>query len=229
MMKIPHRNCGRSRTVSILIAVLAAGMAYVFLICPFRAAALNRVAADGQVKVFVGSSRATGIVNAYSYKKARAGFLNRLADRDPDGVYSALVVLDGYYSAQDMEAFAEKEAIHVNRIYLWEPGETGRASLAVQNNDIEGAIKRAYDRAKGLEETEEFGQAEEDVIRAIDRGCCIFSVTAEASAENLKRIAHAAPVEFADVMYSDAGKRAAEKKGISVQYIELPYKPDGAL
>ncbi len=216
----------RIRLVTALSLVLAV---YAFLILPSTALAVNRVIESGAVKVFIGSSRATGPLNANSYTVERHHLLNKLAGNNPDTVYSAIVVFDDYYSAQDVEEFAKKENIVVSRTYLWAPGETGRASLGVENNDVQSAIARSYNRAKGLEGTEDFGSAEKDFIRIINGKYGIFSVTIAASAEKLNKIRSNESVEFIDVKYSEEGEKIAAGKGVNVQYIELPYKPDRAL
>lgn len=219
----------RQRLVPAVSWILVLALVCTALLSPASVLAANGDFSGAEVKVFIGSSRAVSIVRARLYPLVRERFLQKLARKSADNTYSAVVVLDNYYSAQDVEAFAEKEGLCIERIYLWAPGETGRASLSVKENDVQGAITRFYERAKALEGTEEFGAAEQDCIRMIDGSCGIFSITAEASAKTLHRIANAEPVAFVDVKYSEEAEMIAAEKGVDVQYIELPYKPDGAL
>ena len=218
-----HRLIPAVSWILILILVCTA------LLSPASVLATNRDIAENDVKVFIGSSRALSNVRAYFYRLERGRLLRCLAREHAEAAYSAVVVFDDYYSAQDVTAFAEKEGLRIEHIYLWVPGETGRTSLSVKENDVQGAITRFYERAKALEGTEEFGAAEQDYIRMIDGSYGIFSITAEASAKTLHRIANAEPVAFVDVKYSEEAEMIAAEKGVDVQYIELPYKPDGAL
>lgn len=222
-------NQSRGKLISALSLVLVIILAYALLFSPSSALAANRVVKSDEVKVFVGSSRSTNIVKAKAYINEREDYLDKLAGINADDTYSAVIVLNDYYSADDIQQFAEKESVDIKRIYLWIPGETGRASLSVSNNDITGAIIRSYERAKSHEGTEDFGGADKDYIRIINGNYGIFGITVESYLERLKGMKDKEIVEFVDVKYSDEGEKAAANRGVNIQYIELPYKPDGAL
>lgn len=228
-MQCKHLHHCRNRLISASCLVLIIILAYALLFSPSSALAANRVVDDAEVKVFAGSSRSTSIVKANNYINEREDYLDKLASKNAETVYSAVIVLNKYYPAQDMEEFAKKENINVKRVYLWIPGETGRASLGVKDNDIKGAIKRSYDRAKSHEGTEDFGAADKDFMRVINSDYGIFSIVIETTAAKLNELKSSAIIEFVDVKYSEEGVKAATDRGVNVQYIELPYKPDGAL
>ncbi len=228
-MKNQRINRSRLRLISAFSIVLAAILTFIFLILPSGASDSNRVNENESVKVFVGSSRMADPIGSNIYILGRKSFLSKLADKHPETVYSAVVVLDDYYSVQDIEELAKNENLTINTIYLWAPGETGRAALGVKNNDFKASIARVYNRAKEHEGTEEFNSADEHLIRLIDGNYGIFSITVEATAEKLNKLKSNKCIEFVDVKYSEAGEKKAAKRGVSIYYIELPYKPDGAL
>ncbi len=220
---------GRGGLVYSMSFILALLLLFAILFLPSGVIAANRASEGASVKVFVGASRSTSLVMGKAYAVMREAALERLAEKDPGGVYSAVMVLDGYYSVEDIEEFAEKEGLGIEGIFLWAPGETGRAWLSVRNNDVEAAVNRARDRAVNLEGTEDYGRAESDIMRILSGKYGIFSVSVKATAEVLNKAKSSGHVGFVDVKYSEEGEKIAAKRGVNVQYIELPYKPDGAL
>ena len=228
-MHCKHLHHSRNRLISASCLVLVIILAYALLFSPSSALAANRVVDDAEVKVFVGSSRSTSTVKANNYINQREDYLDKLASQNADTLYSAVIVLNSYYSADNIEEFAKKENIVVKRVYLWLPGETGRASLGVKDNDIKGTITRSYDRAKSHEGTDDYGAADKDFIRVINSDYGIFSIVIETTAAKLNELKDTGIIDFVDVKYSEEGEKAAADRGVNIQYIELPYKPDGAL
>ena len=57
----------------------------------------------------------------------------------------------------------------------------------------------------------------------------IFSITIEASAEVLNDLSNREMFKFIDVKYSEEAEKKASGSDVTLEYIELPFKPDGAL
>ncbi len=209
--------------------ISAAMLLSAILVLLLGAVALNSVKDGGSVRVFVGAPSLPGLVFSKAYTVMREASLKRLAEKDPDGIYSAVVVFDDYYSEEDVQELAKKESVVVEKIYLWVPGETGRAAIGVSNNDVKEAVVRAAGRAENLKGTDDYGPAENDLLRIIKGNYGIFSITIKASAEKLNKIKSSERVGLIDVKYSEKAEKAAAQRDASVYYVELPCKPDGAL
>lgn len=161
-----------------------------------------------------------------TYKTERNAFLNNLQKTQGDKFYSSVLNLSDYYSVQEVNEFIVSQRLNVNRVYLWIPGETGRISLSVENNDIEGAI--AAHLEKYAEKNIPDEQLKADYERIIAGEFGIFSITVDASAKALNDLQNSDFVDFIDVKYNPEAESVAKEAGKTIQYIELPSKPDGA-
>lgn len=161
------------------------------------------------------------------YGGERSSFLKTLAGSDPDGLYSAVVPLDDYYTEGEVTSLITSHDITVERIYMWAPGETGTLSLAVNDNDIEEAKKAFIAKMSGpLGDSEEI---QNDLQRLIRGDFKIYALTIRGSARELEELSNTIP-QFAavDVKYNPEAEAYAQRRGIPFSYVELPSKPDGA-
>lgn len=222
-MKKDHKKLHAIVCLVILVIVVSVIILQVF------AKSANIISAGTKLKVFIGSSRSTNPVVSELYQTGRTDYLAELAKSVPDQKYDAVCVFNDYYSVQAVtELFME--SITVKRVYFWEPNKTGRVSLSVENNDINGAINRLYKTALDDMGTEAFDSADKDIIKMIeDNSYGIFGITVETSAEVLKELSNREMFKFIDVKYSEDAEKKASGSGLTLEYIELPFKPDGAL
>jgi hypothetical protein len=221
----------KAKKVFAKIVIVSVAILCCFILISQLAVAANIDTRAENIRVFVGGSRLNFPPLSALYRSERTKLLNDLAEgvdggiKTPESRMSALVILDDYYSVDDLKEIAEH--ITVERIYLWAPGETGRASLWVESGNIAEAIQRSYDECKNAEP---FSQGERDYMNMIDSGNYgIFCMAVSGTADQLSALNRLSIVEFTDLMYSPDAEAKAARDGVSVSYIELPYKPDGAL
>ena len=221
-------NKAGKRSVIIICLVILVIVVSVINLKAFAMSA-NIRSAGTKLKVFIGSSRSTNPVASELYQTARRDYLADLAKSVTDQKYDAVCVFNDYYSVQAVTELY-MESITVKRVYFWEPHETGRVSLSVENNDINGAINRLYKTALDDMGTEAFDDADRAIIKMIeDNSYGIFSITIEASAEVLNDLSNREMFKFIDVKYSEEAEKKASGSDVTLEYIELPFKPDGAL
>lgn len=58
------------------------------------------------------------------------------------GGIPTVLSLNDYYTVEEIDQLIAEHEFTVQRAYLWEPGETGKLSLYVENNDIRGSLNR---------------------------------------------------------------------------------------
>lgn len=163
---------------------------------------------------------------AEKYKTERKEFLIRLNETRSNDVFKAVVLLNKYCTVEDINEFIKTENVNVTCVYLWIPGETGRIRMVVKENNIEGALTRHFDEFEKKENVDDQMKADYNRIMSGDFG--IFCVVIDANAIILNNLQNNKIVDFIDVWYNPDAENIAQESGKSVQYIELPLKPDGA-
>lgn len=199
--------------ITVLCCVFVA--AIFFLASAGTVWAVNVKVRDAEVKVFVGESLLQGIkVDQYARQK-------------PDFAVEAVINLDDYYEDEDVLDFVTENGLTLRAIYLWEPGETGRMRLKIEDNDFEAA----YERHEEFVTSRPRGEARMEAFAKFQAGeFKIFAITVSGTLQDLAEVAPAQSIasRIDPKYYPDVEKYAA-RKGLSVKYIELPQKPDGAL
>lgn len=162
------------------------------------------------------------------YIAERKAFLSKLSKTQGDKVFSSVVLLDDYYSVQQVKALADSENLTIERVYLWIPGQTGRLSIAVENNDIDKALSDHFKKFKEKDIPDDQMKADYERLMAGDFG--IFSITVKATANTFNALQNKNDmIDFIDVKYNPDAESIAKESGKRIQYVELPSKPDGAL
>lgn len=58
------------------------------------------------------------------------------------GGIPTVLSLNDYYTVEEIDQLIAEHDLVVQRAYLWEPGETGKLTLSIKNNDIRDALDR---------------------------------------------------------------------------------------
>jgi len=177
------------------------------------------------VKVFVGD-----IIRAPNdYAKDRFRYVDNLAAKNPSEKVTAVLGLDGYYTVDEVnKIISASNNVKVNRVYMWPEGETGRLSIYVENGNIADGIKSYMDKVNetGLDNDP---QSIADYKRFLNGEYGIFALTITCPANVLNTLVlDNERLIYADIKYNVEAEQYAQRRGKTVNYIELPSKPDGA-
>jgi len=190
------------------------------------AAKTEKIKDADKLKVFVGT-----YVEADNPEEAL-----RNADEKLDGLtgkavetrYEAVLTFSEYvrpeeFAADGMAAF-EDNAVTVNRVYYWVPGETGRAMVTVIDNDVTAAIQRGLGYMKDDPDNEERIKTGERMENG-DIG--VFALVVEGKAADLKALKkELSYIKAVDVLYDSKIEEEAKNSGRETSYIIAPEKPD---
>ena len=219
--------------IGIICVALAMFCAALLYIIPSDARAFdgNIQVKNERVRVFIGSpcifSENMDEVSI-KYTTERHEYLNDLMKSEGNRkTASAVVVLDDYYTVDEVKMIAARYGLILDRAYLWMPGETGRLSLGLKDTTLDVALKGYIDDiySKGIEDEEMM----RDVARIANGEAKVFSITVTASYSDLIALHTASSALLVDVIYDEVAETKASREGREISYIELPFKPDGAL
>jgi hypothetical protein len=196
-----------------------------------RAFAQNIVIERDRIKVFIGSSRTLSqdldaVTRAYTAE--RNEYISGLGESmNENQRITAVVVLNDYYSVPEIEEIVSRYSLTLDRAYLWMPGETGRLSLNVGGAALSTALAEFIETNHEDEFPDEQWMA--DLNRIASGEGKVFAMTVTAGYHDLIALNEDDRTLLADIKYDAKAEAKARKKGVSVNYIELPFKPDGAL
>lgn len=187
-------------------------------------ASMNVVDSGEHVKIIVGSS-ATGMLSR-RYSEDRQSFLQTLATERPADEFEAVVSLDDYYTSEEIDYLIVEKSLTVKRAYLWEPGKTGKLSLAIVDNNIEDAIKGYLE----INESENnFSGFQASLDKLASGQYKVFALTIVGSAQALNSLSeNESKFASVDVKYNLEAETYAARNNLTYSYVELPTKPDGA-
>lgn len=159
----------------------------------------------------------------------RALELQRLAVFTPDREYSAVVLLDDYYTVETVQTLVDDLDLRVVNVWLWKPGETGRAMFAVgEDGDIAAAVRGGARRS--LNDPGTSPEERRDLEKAANGQMGVFALTVQGAAKELNGVRGAdKAVAGVDVEYNALAELRGKLWGRTVSYVYLPEKPDGAL
>lgn len=126
------------------------------------------------------------------------------------GEVPTVISLNDYYTVEEIDQLIDKHEFTIQRAYLWEPGETGKLSLYIEDNDIRDALDRFI---AGRNEWDP-GPPPEEIAQ--------FKVYAITTPEPIWKVA----------AFSLSEQIVARIDSMSFptrQNFEMPVKPDGAL
>lgn len=177
------------------------------------------------VKVFVGDiDRAPK-----GYTQKRTAYVKDAAKAKSSETMEAVICLDDYYTADEIDAWVDSYDISITRAYMWPKGETGRLALCVKGNDIKSSME-AYKLEVEENDYCKYPQFASDYRRFLDGEYEVFALTVTGSAQALEELSTSTDcASCVDVMQNPDAETYAKKAGKPVSYIELPSKPDGAL
>lgn len=215
----------RGAVIISLLALFAVALSVVLLVKtgPFASASMN-VESDGEsVKIFIGEM---GNAAPRGYLEKRTDFLNELSQVSPDNTYSAVVSLDNNYTEEELNTFVITHGLNLERIYMWVPGETGKLSLAVENNDIKAAKESFIIKMDGpLGASAEVQNRLQDLMEGSLR---VYAITVSGTAQSLRDLSELESIVAAvDLKYNPDAEAYANNRGLKFSYVELPTKPDG--
>jgi hypothetical protein len=217
--------------ISVALAIVCVVGIILFPTTKARAFDNNITSEDDSFTVFIGSSRTYSEnldATMREYAAERNEYVSDLREsKGGNEIASAVVVLNDYYSIDEVEKIASEYALTLDRAYLWMPGETGRLSLGIKDTKL-STVLNEYIKSNRDEKNQD-KQMMKDLNRIASGEYGIFSITVTAEYENLVALHKEGKALLVDVIYDDIAENKAKQEGKTVKYIELPFKPDGAL
>lgn len=207
-----------------LVVVLLAIVIAINVATP-ASASMNIDVSGSKVKIMIGAMDESAPLG---YSRTRNTFLTELAENMPEERYSAVVSMDNYYTEAEILETIQNYNLQLERIYMWVPGETGKMSLFIENNDINAAKERFFKKMKS-----HLGEADgiqEKLIELAGGEVKVYAITVSGTAQELKEVAELES-KFAavDVKYNPDAEKYARDRNMTYSYVEMPAKPDGAL
>lgn len=205
------------------VAVIAVCAAFVFPNFVGNALAVSVKEQKSYIRVFIGN--ADGITGP-AVRSARNSTLAQLSTRTPDALGGALVTFDNFLSIEETEKMLGQDAV-VTQVYLWMPGETGRAIIAVQDGNLRKAIEDDFAATmEDIKDRPDNDAYKIDMLKLM-KSYGIFAVEVEAPYSQLAQLADGEHIDQVSPFYSEQAETLSAKTGKEVRYVCVPDKPDG--
>jgi len=212
-----------------LIAALALALTVGAVTAYSTADAADMQVSEDKIKVFIGSPTIWSPLTYLKYQWAQRQALEAFAAEAPDGTSSALVTFDDYLTEEEMAAALGGD-VTLETVYLWAPGCTGRMIIDVNSISISPtqAVAQYFDRL-------DLGNwlADDPVnlaaYRHVEANYGYFAAKVTARNQALVSLDSRDHIAGVELIYSEYAEARAAKANVTVSYICVPSKPDGAL
>lgn len=181
---------------------------------------------DSQIKVFVGQTLNPDQSEKVKYKEGRIKVLKDQKKNNPNNKNKAVVTFNSFMTIEQVQELIDNEpGIKLEEIWLSIPGQTGRGSAVVKNNDVLKAIDDFLESTKTIAQIDSTAKKDYEEIESGNFG--IFAISIEAKNTVLNELLEHPNIKLVDIHYNAEAMDRAQKEGKNVIYIDLPEKPDG--
>jgi hypothetical protein len=216
----------RGVIISIVMVLFILLSATLLLFTPKTLAAENVEVNDEFVRVVLGSYKNTQAVDSTNYINQRESIIDRNETAKTSAMSKALLTFSEYKEMNDIQSLllSNKEATNttITEVYMWVPGNTGRAIIVVNDNDIFASVKNYINMIR--DDKDSCADLLND-IDSLEKYGKIFAVTVTAPNSVLANIAESDQV-FVDLFQHDEAAEYAENNHKNLEFICIPDKPD---
>ena len=192
-----------------------------------EAFAANVQETSEKIQVFIGDMGTMSQNQANEYYEMQTELLEAGTESFPSNSIDALITFDDFLPEEEVTNILGGDAF-VKEIYLWTPGETGKAIILVENNDVTLALQSYFERLNQRIANPSPDVEEEylDLLEKVKSEHGIFAVLIQNTYQNLSDIVEEEHVVQVDLLYSEYAQRMSAESNKEIEYICIPTKPD---
>lgn len=181
---------------------------------------------NDQIKVFVGQTLDPDQSVKDIYKEERNKVLKDQKKYNPNKKNNAVVTFNSFMTIEETQELIDNyPGIKLEEVWLSIPGQDGRGSAVVKNNNVQKAIDNFMESTKIIAQKDSNAKKDYEEIASGNFG--IFAVSIEAKNTVLNDLSENQDIKLVDIHYDPKSIDKAQKEGKKVIYIDLPEKPDG--